>query len=87
MAVAGQLSRLRIPAAHVLWGEHDPLGLSSAKRLAAELKAEFSVIPSGPHFTIEDQPQPIAAAISAVVAAAGSDWRERAEVQPELEPS
>ena len=73
MAVAGQLQGLRLPAACVLWGEHDPLGLASAKRLAAELNSELRVIAGGRHFTIEDQPEPVADAILHVLAAVRSE--------------
>lgn len=66
LAVAGKLPRISAPA-HVVWGEADPLGIASGERLAKELGARFSRIPRAPHFTPEDHPQIVAAAINQVL--------------------
>ena len=47
----------------VVWGERDPLGVSSARQLAGRLNAELRVIPGAHHFTIEDHPEVTAEAI------------------------
>jgi pimeloyl-ACP methyl ester carboxylesterase len=67
-AVAGALKRLDLPA-QVVWAEHDPLGMGSAERLAAELHAPLTRVPGARHFTPEDHPDVLAEAIRAVLAA------------------
>ena len=51
----------------VVWGEFDPLGLKSARRLAHRIGAELRVIPRAYHFTLEDHPTAIADAVLSVV--------------------
>jgi len=52
----------------VVWGEADALGIASGERLAAELGVSLIRIPGGRHFTPEDHPKIVAAAINAVLA-------------------
>lgn len=52
----------------VVWGEHDPLGLPSAKPLAKRIDAGLAVIPGGYHFTPEDHPEDVADAVLRVTA-------------------
>jgi len=66
LAVAGKLAGISVPA-RVVWGEADALGLVSGERLAAELGAPIIRIPGGRHFTPEDHPKIVAAAINAVL--------------------
>lgn len=66
MAVAGKLYHINAPA-HVVWGEADALSMASGKRLATELGATFTRIQGGRHFTPEDHPGTIAAAINTVL--------------------
>ena len=66
VAVAGQLSRIKAPA-RVVWGDADPLRIATGRRLAAELGAPFVRIPGGRHFTPEDHPETVAAAINVVL--------------------
>ena len=51
----------------VIWGEHDPLGLDSARRLAGRLDVELRIIPEAYHFTVEDHPGAIADAVLSVM--------------------
>jgi len=68
-AVAPALAGLGVPAA-VVWGaadrfqKLDPYG----RRLASDLDAPLDEIDGGKHFTPEDHPDVIAAAISSVLA-------------------
>lgn len=78
LEVAPELPRLRLPA-HVIWGEHDPLGLASAKRLAADLSAPLKCIAGARHFTPEDHPDAIADAASALLESIGAQ-----PAQPEV---
>ncbi len=66
MELEGKLSRINAPA-RVIWGDADPLGTSSGEKLAEELDATFSIIKGGRHFTPEDHPAKIAAAINDVL--------------------
>lgn len=63
---------LNIPA-QVIWGERDPLGLPSARRLAAALKAPLTVIAKERHFSVEDHPEIIAQAVQTVLEQARGD--------------
>ncbi|MCC9136528.1 alpha/beta fold hydrolase [Pontibacter silvestris] len=65
-AVADQLPNIQAPA-HVVWGDADPLGMSSAEKLATALHAPLTRIPNGRHFTPEDHPKEVATAINAVL--------------------
>lgn len=65
-AVAEQLQNIKAPA-HVVWGEFDPLGMSSGEQLANDLRAPLTRLPQGRHFTPEDHPQEVAAAINTVL--------------------
>lgn len=58
----------------VVWGERDPLGLPSARNLAARLNADLFVIPDAYHFTPEDHPEVIAGILRRTI--------ERAEIRP-----
>ena len=51
----------------VIWGEHDPLGLASARRLADRLDVELRIVPGAYHFTVEDHPGAVADAVQRVV--------------------
>lgn len=64
--IADQLPRITAPA-HVVWGEADPLGIKYGEKLAADLDAPFTRIPKGRHFSPEDHPNEIAAAINQVL--------------------
>ncbi|WP_162913077.1 alpha/beta fold hydrolase [Rhodospirillaceae bacterium SYSU D60014] len=66
LAVAPALPHLDLPV-RIVWGEKDPLGLWSAERLAADLRAPLQVIPGGRHFTLEDHPDIIADAVHAIL--------------------
>lgn len=66
MAIAGNLPELRLPAA-IVWGEADPLGMVSAERLAADLGAPLHRLARARHFTPEDHPDAVAAAVGLVL--------------------
>lgn len=68
VGLALEQRRPTVPA-RVLWGEKDPLGVASASRLAEALHAQLTIIPGGRHFTVEDHPELIAAAVCELVEA------------------
>lgn len=71
LAVADDLRRLDVPA-RVVWGTADPyLRPEHAERLAWDLGTELRRVEGGLHFTPEDSPEPVAAAITEVLAAQG----------------
>ena len=66
LAVAPQLTSLGIPA-RIVWGAADQFQkVSYGERLAADLDAPLDRISGGKHFTPEDNPDRIAAAINAL---------------------
>lgn len=70
MAVADQLSQLEVPS-RVVWGVADQFQHARyGERLARDLGTRPVGIPGGKHFTPEDHPAELAAAIHDVVAAA-----------------
>ena len=69
VAVQEALPRLDTPAA-VLWGDADPfLDMGLGERLAEDLGVPLKRLPDAGHFTPEDRPAEVAAAISRVVEA------------------
>lgn len=67
MAIAGQLPALGLPAA-VVWGDADRFQkIEYGERLAADLGAQFTRIGGGKHFTPEDHPAEVAAAINGLL--------------------
>lgn len=65
LAVAPQLTSLDIPT-RIVWGAADQFQkISHGERLAADLDAPLDRIAGGKHFTPEDHPDRIAAAINA----------------------
>jgi pimeloyl-ACP methyl ester carboxylesterase len=69
LAVADRLPTLDLPT-RVVWGEADQFQrLHYGQRLAADLHTDLVPIPGGRHFTPEDHPEPIAAAINELVTA------------------
>ncbi|WP_075791280.1 alpha/beta fold hydrolase [Massilia putida] len=72
LAVAGQLSGLTVPV-RVVWGEADQLQkIEYGERLSRDLKAPLYRIPGGKHFTPEDYPDIVAAAIDELLAQASN---------------
>ncbi len=68
LAVADRLPSLGLPA-RVVWGEADRFQkLTYGRRLAAALGTTLQTIPGGKHFTPEDHPHRIAAAINDLLA-------------------
>lgn len=68
LAVAGRLPTLGLPA-RVVWGVADQFQkVEYGRRLAADLGTELQPIPGGKHFTPEDHPDVIAAAVNELVA-------------------
>lgn len=64
LAIAEQLPALGLPA-RVVWGEADQFQkVEYGRRLAADLGTTLQTIPGGKHFTPEDHPEVIAAAIN-----------------------
>ncbi len=64
LTVADRLPSLGLPA-RVVWGEADPFQKAGyGRRLAADLGTTLQIIPGGKHFTPEDHPDRIAAAIN-----------------------
>lgn len=61
-SLEGKLSRIKIPA-KVIWGELDRLDTESGRKLADQLGVEMAIIPGAKHFTPEDHPDVIAAAV------------------------
>lgn len=65
--IADQLPGLGLPA-RVVWGAADRFQkLAYGERLAADLSAELTRIPGGKHFTPEDHPEQIAAAVNSLL--------------------
>jgi pimeloyl-ACP methyl ester carboxylesterase len=72
LAVAGQLSGLTVPV-RVVWGEADQFQkIEYGERLSRDLKAPLYRIPGGKHFTPEDYPDIVAAAIDELLAQASN---------------
>jgi pimeloyl-ACP methyl ester carboxylesterase len=70
LAVASALQGLRVPA-RIVWGADDDFQkLQYGERLAWDLDAPITRIPGGKHWTPEDHPEPVAAAINELLAAA-----------------
>lgn len=70
LAIEAALPRLDLPAA-VAWGDADPfLEVAYGERLARDLGAPLHRISGGRHFTPEDHPEAVAAAVNQVVARA-----------------
>lgn len=64
IAVADRLPSLGLPA-RVVWGEADQFQkVDYGERLAADLGTELTRIPGGRHFTPEDHPEEVAAAVN-----------------------
>lgn len=71
LAVAGRLSRLDVPA-RIVWGTADQFQkLRYGERLAADLRAPLRRIEGGRHFTPEDHPGVIAAAVNDLLSDVG----------------
>ncbi len=69
--ISGRIPELDIPA-HVVWGVADQFQkIGHGYRLAYELGAPLDRIEDGKHFTPEDFPGPISAAVSSVVEKVG----------------
>lgn len=69
LAVAKQLSSLDLPT-RVVWGEADQFQkVEYGERLARDLRTELTRIRGGKHFTPEDHPETITAAINELLAA------------------
>jgi pimeloyl-ACP methyl ester carboxylesterase len=67
LAVTDQFPRLDVPA-RVVWGEADPFQkVRYGEYFARDLNTELQRIPGGKHFTPEDHPQVIAAAVNDLV--------------------
>jgi pimeloyl-ACP methyl ester carboxylesterase len=67
LEVADRLPRLGVPAA-VVWDAADQFQtIEYGRRLAADLNAALTEIPSGRHFVPEDHPREVADAIRGVV--------------------
>jgi pimeloyl-ACP methyl ester carboxylesterase len=84
MSIAHALPRLDVPA-RIVWGERDPLGLPAAEQLAADLGAPLRHIPGARHFTPEDHPDALAAAIREVITQVAG--RAAARLRPMTSPS
>jgi pimeloyl-ACP methyl ester carboxylesterase len=68
IAVADQLPSLGLPA-RVVWGEADQFQkVEYGRRLAADLGTTLQPIPGGKHFTPEDHPEVVAAAVNELLA-------------------
>ncbi|MBW3554554.1 MAG: alpha/beta fold hydrolase [Gemmatimonadetes bacterium] len=71
LAIQDELKRLELPAA-VVWGAADGFQkIGYGERFARDLRAPLHRIPGGRHFTPEDHPEEVAAAIEEVMARAG----------------
>ncbi|MGB3682823.1 MAG: alpha/beta fold hydrolase [Rubrobacteraceae bacterium] len=71
LAISDRLPGLDVPA-HIVWGAADQFQkIGYGYRLAYELGAPLDRIEGGKHFTPEDFPGPIAAAVKSVVERAG----------------
>jgi pimeloyl-ACP methyl ester carboxylesterase len=65
--ISGRLHTLGLPA-RVVWGEADGFQkIEFGERLAAELGCDIIRIPKGKHFTPEDHPVEVAAAINSLL--------------------
>lgn len=65
--VSDRLHTLGLPA-RVVWGEADGFQkIEFGERLAAELGCELIRIPKGKHFTPEDHPETLAAAVNSLL--------------------
>ena len=70
LAIQDELKRLDLPAA-IVWGEADGFQeIAYGERFARDLRAPLHRIPGGKHFTPEDHPGEVAAAILEVLARA-----------------
>jgi pimeloyl-ACP methyl ester carboxylesterase len=68
LAVSDQLPRLGLPA-RVVWGDAEQFQkVEYGRRLAADLGTTLRLIPGGKHFTPEDHPEVIAAAVNELLA-------------------
>jgi len=71
LAVADRLPSLNLPA-RVVWGEADRFQkVHYGRRLAADLRTTLQTVPGGRHFTPEDHPDRIAAAINDLLPGGG----------------
>jgi pimeloyl-ACP methyl ester carboxylesterase len=71
LAIAGALARLDLPA-RIVWGAADQFQkVGYAERLARDLRAPLDRIEGGKHFVPEDHADRVAAAINALIPAAG----------------
>ena len=71
LSVQDELKRLELPAA-IVWGEADGfLEIEYGERFARDLRAPLRRIHGGRHFTPEDHPEEVSAAIADVRARAG----------------
>lgn len=67
LTIADSLDSLGLPA-RVVWGEADAFQkLEYGRRLAADLGAELTRLRGGKHFTPEDHPEAIAAAVNSLL--------------------
>ena len=67
LEISGRLSELKVPG-RVVWGAADRFQkIAYGQRLAHDLRIELDVIEGGKHFTPEDHPERLAAAVNAVV--------------------
>jgi pimeloyl-ACP methyl ester carboxylesterase len=72
LQVADRLRELQVPA-RVVWGAADPFQrLPYGQRLAWDLRTELRQIEGGRHFTPEDHPERLAAAVDEVLGAVGA---------------
>jgi pimeloyl-ACP methyl ester carboxylesterase len=72
LQVADRLGGLQVPA-RVVWGAADPFQrLHYGQRLAWDLRTELRRIEGGRHFTPEDHPERLAAAVDEVLGAVGA---------------
>jgi pimeloyl-ACP methyl ester carboxylesterase len=72
LQVADRLRDLEVPA-RVVWGAADPFQrLPYGQRLAGDLRTELWPIEGGRHFTPEDHPERLAAAVNEALGAVGS---------------
>lgn len=67
LEISDKLSKIKAPA-RVIWGELDRLDIESGRKLAGEFGVELTVIPGAGHYTPEDHPEEIAAAIKDLLA-------------------
>lgn len=71
LAISDRLPSLGLPA-RVVWGDADRFQkVGYGRRLATDLGTTLQVIPGGKHFTPEDHPERIAAAINDVLPGSG----------------